>query len=167
MTLTITRDMAQAAAERFWAKVRTEPGPCWEWQAKLRGAGYGSLRLKSEAGSAMARAHRISYVLHHGEIPESMVVRHTCDNPSCVNPSHLLLGTQADNVADRVRRGRSYDLRGENNHSSKLNAEAVRQILALLASPNPPKQKDIAAQFGVSCETICAIKKRRNWAHVT
>ena len=115
----------------------------------------------------MARAHRLSYVLHHGEIPDGMIVRHACDNPLCVNPDHLLLGTQADNVADRVQRGRSYSQVGESNHSSKLSVDAVRQILALLSSPSPPKQKDIAAQFGVSCETICAIKKRRNWAHVS
>ncbi len=166
MASTITTAMAQAAAQRFWAKVQVGPG-CWEWTGAKTSWGYGSLGVKCERTIRTVGAHRLSYLLHHGEIPAGLFVRHTCDNPSCVNPGHLLLGTHAQNVEDKVRRGRLPDQRGEKNPYNKLNADAVRQILDLLSGPSPPRQKDIAAQFGVARTTIGSIKQRKNWAHIT
>jgi hypothetical protein len=86
------------------------PDDCWPWEGAYQGFGrsggvaYG--RIGTGVGKQVEGAHRVSYMLHHGEIPPRMVVRHSCDNPSCVNPKHLNLGTQNDNIADMVSRAR-------------------------------------------------------------
>lgn len=90
--------------ERYLAKVVRRESGCWGWSgAKCRGYGI----LSTRRGSPPAKAHRVSYELFKGPIPDGMLVRHTCDNPECTNPDHLLLGTDADNARDRVARGRS------------------------------------------------------------
>ena len=78
------------------------PDACWPWEMSRNPQGYG----KVKAGQRDIRAHRLSYELHHGPVPAGMVVRHTCDNPPCCNPKHLLLGTHKDNTQDMIRRGR-------------------------------------------------------------
>lgn len=167
MTLTITKELAANVSDRFWSKVGNERGNgCWEWAAWKDKDGYGAMKLRSEGLALMARAHRISYVLHHGEIPDGLIVRHRCDNPSCVNPSHLLLGTTAENMADKVRRGRLPNQRGERNPANKLNDEAVRQIIAVLSRPDPPTQKEIANQFGISQMTVSLIRQGKVWSHI-
>ncbi len=88
--------------ERFESKIRVTPG-CWHWTAAALPRGYGRFGLPNRK---VALAHRMSYELYVGSIPDGMVVRHRCDTPSCVNPDHLELGTQADNVADMMLRGR-------------------------------------------------------------
>jgi hypothetical protein len=87
--------------DRFWANV-DKSGDCWEWQASVNLDGYGRFCLKGKR----IRAHRLSWVLANGEIPEGMCVLHKCDNPPCVSPDHLFLGTRADNVRDMVQKGR-------------------------------------------------------------
>lgn len=77
-------------------------GTCWEWQGPINHDGYGRYWLNGK----YIKAHRFSYQLHHGDIPSKLVVRHTCDNPKCSNPSHLILGTQADNIQDLLDRKR-------------------------------------------------------------
>ena len=90
--------------DRFWAQVdRRGPDECWPWQgATIRGYGH------SHANYVHYYAHRRSYEMHHGPIPEGMVVRHRCDNPPCVNPAHLQVGTQVDNINDMIDRGRAH-----------------------------------------------------------
>jgi hypothetical protein len=142
--------------DRFWAKVATGDG-CWLWTGARDHKGYGVLRRGRKYSHA--RAHRVSYELHHGPIPDGLFVCHTCDNPPCVNPDHLFLGTNAENTADRHRKGR--DARGTRNGLAKLTEAEVRAILA-----DPRTQTAIARDYGVNPVTIHYIKVGRNWAHL-
>ena len=92
-------------AERFWRYVRKTDG-CWEWTGATQFPGYGKLGLGD--GARVGYAHRISWELHYGSIPEGMEVLHRCDNPPCSRPDHLFLGSQADNLADMRAKGRAY-----------------------------------------------------------
>ena len=89
--------------ERFWAKVVKSDG-CWEWTAKHDKNGYG--RFSPNGQYSQVPAHRFSWELHNGPVPEGMLVCHRCDNPECTNPNHLFLGTPQDNMDDKVRKGR-------------------------------------------------------------
>ncbi|WP_419146536.1 HNH endonuclease signature motif containing protein [Pseudomonas nitroreducens] len=90
---------------RFWAHVdRKADDDCWEWTGSKDGHGYGT--LSAGGGRPPQKAHRIAFEMAHGPIPAGLVVRHKCDNPGCVNPNHLEVGTQKDNSADMVARGR-------------------------------------------------------------
>ncbi len=94
----------ESLEERFWRYVQKTDG-CWLWTASLSGKpgnAYGSLHNEGK----MEKAHRISWTIHNGKIPEGIFVLHKCDNPVCINPSHLFLGTQFDNMRDMVSKGR-------------------------------------------------------------
>jgi hypothetical protein len=106
-------------------------------------------------------AHRVSWELHHGEIPDGMQVCHKCDTPSCVNPDHLFLGTPQENHADMRRKGRSVPPRGERNGHAILTEAQVRAI-----RQDPRTARRIAPEYGVKEWTIHGVKSRRTWAHI-
>lgn len=157
------KDFNVTFARRFWAKVREGSG-CWEWTGKLTKKGYGTLRPGGRE-SARVRAHRASWILHYGALPAGACVLHKCDNPPCVRPSHLFLGSHKDNVADCVRKGRrAPPIRGSSNKSAKLKESDIPQIRALLSQG--VRQRDTGRLYGVSQATILHINQGKAWAHV-
>jgi hypothetical protein len=95
---------------RFWERVSKQgDDDCWEWTAGKQKDGYGAIRVtrKSDGRSVKVQSHRLSYMIHVGDIPESLIVIHSCDNPPCCNPKHLRLGDQHDNMQDKYSKGRS------------------------------------------------------------
>jgi hypothetical protein len=128
---------------------------CWLWVAGKNGDGYGNWSLDGQS----INAHRASYVLFVGEILDGLSVLHTCDNPSCVNPDHLWLGTYKDNAQDRAKKGRNNSRRGENHGRSKLTDNQVREIKRLYQ--DGLKLNEIASMFGVSYSHTYAIGTNR------
>lgn len=172
---------SKTLAERFWVKVDKngptperypELGPCWIWTAALVG-GYGVVRFKGRS----VHAQRISWELTNGPIHKGLWVLHHCDNPPCVNPSHLFLGTQKENMADCLAKGRKSQgdshravmrekaARGENHGKAKLNVEVVRQIRKRYAAGGI-SYRELAIQYGVKAAQIGLIVRRVNWKEV-
>lgn len=140
---------------RFFAKVEVVgDDDCWLWTAATFDNGYGVFQMDGSP----KRAHRVSYEMHHGPIPDGMKVCHECDTPACVNPRHLFLGTDADNMADRDRKGRHVAFRGEGHPMAKLSEQQVADIR--IASG---KQVDIAAAYGISFQQVSKIKLGQCW----
>ena len=138
----------------FWDRVNIkEPDQCWEWLGpKING--YESDSYGTSGGKA---AHRVSYIMTYGEIPEDKIVRHKCDLKSCVNPNHLELGTYKDNAQDRYRNA-------ENNKLFKLNEDQVNEIRKL--RQDGIKVVDIAKIYKISTSSVYDIIKRRSWNHL-
>ena len=93
--------------ERFWPKVEKSAG-CWIWTGGTQRGGYGHFNKRPDDPVTSRRAHKVAYELMVGAVPDGLVLRHTCDNPLCVNPAHLVPGTHADNMADMIKRGRQH-----------------------------------------------------------
>ena len=154
-----------ASAEvRFWRQVKKTPS-CWEWVGGGRTrAGYGLLRI---GPSRMETSHRFSWELHFGPIPNGKgyhgtCVLHRCDNPACVNPKHLFLGTHDENMEDCRRKGRRPHMRGAKNGGAKINEDIVRKI-RLETRPD----RVVARDYGIGKSMIWNIRNGRNWSHVT
>jgi hypothetical protein len=139
-------------ADRFWEKV-DKSGECWIWTAAMLKTGYGSIRVEGKA----LRAHRVAYELTHGKIPEGMLLRHSCDNPKCVNPAHLIVGTKRENTQDALERGQH--VVGEDHYKAKIPNQAIDTIRAALAAGVSGKY--LAKQFGVDQSMISQIKHGR------
>lgn len=143
--------------QRFWSYVRKADG-CWIWTGRREVFGYGSMSVKRRN----VKAHRYSYELHIGPIPPGVYVCHRCDNPPCVNPAHLFLGTQADNMADAAAKGRvEY---GERHHTARLTASGVVDARRRVAAGE--MVKDVARELGVTHSTLSNAIRRKTWRHV-
>jgi len=141
--------------ERLMAKVKITPY-CWEWTACLNMGGYGTIRK----GGTMSLAHRVIWELAHGPIPEGMFILHHCDNRKCVNPEHLFIGTQTDNMRDMYKKGREPKKDAENNGNSKLTWKDVYLIRSIYPALSTYK---LGKQFGVSNVAIHQIVKNKIW----
>ena len=144
-------------AARFWSKVK-QTGGCWEWTGGNSGRkrGYGRFRING----GMTAAHRQAWKWCNArEIPNGLCVLHTCDNPPCVNPLHLFLGSQRDNVKDMDRKGRANRIYGEKHSRAKLTAVQVAEIIADTDSTCAK----LAAKHEVCRATISHIRNGRNW----
>lgn len=151
--------------ERFWRQVRKTSG-CWEWMGKAKDPrGYGQIGLGGK-GAKQELVHRFSYQLHKGPIPEGLVVMHACDNPRCVNPDHLSVGTPSENIRDAVRKGRWKAIPplhiGEKQHSSKLTAE---KVLYMRANPQIPT-KQFCEEYGCAPSSIRKARAGLSWKHL-
>lgn len=161
---TILSDPIQRARleKRFWAKVDRSAGPdgCWIWNACLDSSGYG---LFWAGPKPMQRAHRVSWALVNGRLPDPCGL-HRCDNPPCVNPAHIFEGTKKDNVIDRDTKGRG-KLPAKKYGSKHQNAKlSEADVLAIRAATGT--QTELARQYGVSQITISRIKSRKRWGHL-
>lgn len=170
--------------QRFWSKVRKSTG-CWEWCGSYRGI-YGQFALRRGTNGG---AHRASWILTYGEIKDGLWVLHKCDNPKCVRPDHLFLGTTQDNTADRNAKGRQATgakvipkrlargdshwakrmpekyRRGSKHHYARLNEAIVREIRRRYAAGGV-SQRQLARDYGVVKGTITFILQGKTWRHI-
>lgn len=150
--------------ERFESRLSKQPDGCWIWTGTKIPRGYG---LFYPAWRVHIYAHRFAWELaHDASIPSGLHILHTCDNPSCANPAHLVAGTHSDNMQDCVRKGRhkSSSVRGEARHNAKLTERKVRAIREQRAAGVGPTE--LARKYGVSKQTIKLIVARKSWNHV-
>jgi hypothetical protein len=144
---------------RFYEKICFGLSECWYWRGSRNRLGYGVIPMMGEN-----KAHRVSWLLHRGPIPAGMNVLHKCDVRACVNPDHLFLGTQADNVSDMVAKGRNVSIPrfGEDNPMSKLTKGCVSQIRAKYADGGTT-MNELAREYGVSVMTVQRAIARKTW----
>lgn len=173
---------------RFWQNVQ-KTDTCWIWTGSVMWKGYGTISDGSKQNRKDYRAHRLSYQIHFGEIPDDLKVLHKCDNPICVNPEHLFLGTNADNSADMVAKGRSVKgqkrrpeqivkgerhgsrtkpestPRGQSHSAAKLTDAQVIEIRKRYAQGGI-LQKELAAEYQIGRPVICEILSGKMWKHL-
>ncbi len=151
----------------FWSKVNISGSTkdCWDWAGAKKPKGYGNVRINK----SYLLAHRVAFELANGSIPDGYIVCHICDNPSCCNPSHLMLGTIKSNAADMMIKNRQKKphtaARGSYNGNSKLNDLDVLMIRSDYDSKRA-NQYELAAKYGVSQASVASIINRKTWRHI-
>lgn len=147
--------------DRFWQKVARMVTGCWNWCASTNGGGYG--QIWDDNKRRRIDAHRLSWEIHFGRIPEGLSVLHRCDNRLCVRPDHLFLGFQSDNIRDAWNKGRL--VFGQKQWCAKLTDDDVRAIRILRLRGH--SLKFLATKYGVSQSTISLVARYKRWKHVT
>jgi len=148
---------------QYWKQVDTSAGPdaCWPWTGYRDKNGYGVFSI----GGQHPLATRWGYANRVGPIPDGHGILHHCDNPPCQNDRHWFTGTQADNNADKMQKGRQRNVRGVHQHDAKLNDARVREIRTRYAAGGV-SQKTLAAEYGVSQPAIGFLLRHKTWRHV-
>src|SRR3990167_2885059 len=149
--------MRKTTEERFWMKIK-KTGPCCVWTARRDRDGYGEFQI----GGRKCKAHRVAWFLTNGIIPNGLYVLHRCDNPPCINPDHLFLGTDMDNKADQKQKGRQP--LGERNGRAKLSADMVREMRRLYKSGKISTRR-LAMKFGITDSPTRRIISGKAWKH--
>lgn len=145
--------------DRFWQKVdKKDDNGCWNWVGAINGNGYGCFGINKK----LIGSHRFSYQIHFGEIPDGMLICHHCDNPLCINPKHLFLGTSKDNSQDAVMKGRTNH--SENHPKAKLSNNDVILIRKMYTQGVP--RIELSALFGVMRPEIYKLLNGQIWIHV-
>ena len=141
---------------------------CWEWLGGHNHAGYGNFKYYPDIKDRKKRhtivAHRFSYIIAKGEFSRDLLILHKCDNPGCVNPNHLFIGTQLDNMRDMVSKGRGCSHIGTKNGRAKLDEDKVRNIKAMIKDGKT--DKILSNIYNVAPVTIWQIRKGNNWTYV-
>lgn len=150
--------------ERLLEKSIPEPNSgCWLWTGALSGGRNTQLRYgKIQVNKRFIPAHRASWIAHNGRNPGELLVCHSCDTPSCINPDHLFLGTHTVNMHDMFRKGRRRIRRGEAHHAARLTDEQVKAILN-----DGRRGRAIAAELGVTEQTVSYIRRGHTWKHLS
>jgi len=145
--------------ERLQAKsLENERTGCIEWTGFRDECGYGRINV----GGQIKKSHRVAYEVEFGAAPQDKCVCHKCDNPACINPRHLFLGTQAENMADMRVKGRRKGVNiGSNQANAKLDEQKVRQILS-----DARPSVELARLYQVSAAVISSVRLRKTWRHV-
>lgn len=159
---------ARPPVDRFWEMVdKNGPilvpklGRCWEFESRLS-SGYGRLKMPDKTTEL---AHRFSWKLHNGPIPDGLFVCHKCDNKPCVRPTHLFVGTQLDNLADMIKKGRAGKAIGTQHGMSKLSEKDVLDILRKYAT-GKWTQQELGDLYGVGNMQVSRIVRGERWAHL-
>jgi hypothetical protein len=171
----------EALDDLFWPHVqRGGPGDCWPWTGHKDADGYGTQYYRVAPGRRRPmRAHRMAYLLHHGEVPGHLLVCHTCDNPPCCNPAHLFVGTNGDNMADRNAKGRTARgaaaglavvpierrPQGERINTARLTADQARELRRLRRDEGVTYVA-LGKRFGISHVAARKIVVGENWRHL-
>jgi len=147
--------------DRFWSKVHKTDG-CWLWTGWSDKDGYGMFRL---GGKDVRATHAALQIIDGSDVPSGMIVMHSCDTPNCVNPDHLMIGSHADNMLDKVNKGRANGAHpGEQHHYAKLTEKAVREIMSLRETISA---RQLAPRYGISVTTVNRIWNGDTWRHIT
>lgn len=148
---------------RFWSKVKIgSPDQCWEWISGKSKDGYGQFSIGRKAENRNVRAHRVSWIIKNGNIPGDFFICHKCDNASCVNPSHLFLGTPKDNMVDMSKKGRTGISLGENHGISVLKDFEIIEIRNRIQ--NGESDASISRLYKVSPTNIRKIRIGKTWS---
>jgi hypothetical protein len=147
--------MRKTREERFWDKVdRKGDDDCWMWTAASRGTSSNGAYGAAWDGRKITSAHRVSYMINVGEVPEGSIVCHRCDNPLCVNPKHLFIGSQRDNMQDTIKKGRAY------RTSHKIDEDQALEILRLSYEERVPITT-LGETYGVTASAISHLRTGR------